>query len=46
MEQIESHQADLILMGGYGLNPILEVTFGSTVDQLLREVRRPILICR
>jgi nucleotide-binding universal stress UspA family protein len=46
IEQIETHQADLILMGGYGLNPVLEVTFGSTVDQVLRQVRRPVLICR
>jgi nucleotide-binding universal stress UspA family protein len=33
-------------MGGYGYNPILEVMFGSTVDQVLQVRRYPVLICR
>ncbi len=37
---------DLILMGGYGFNALLEVVFGSTVDQVLRESPFPTLICR
>lgn len=37
---------DLIIIGGYGRSPLLEVVLGSTVDQVLREARRPILICR
>jgi nucleotide-binding universal stress UspA family protein len=37
---------DLLIMGGYAARPIREVVLGSTVDQLLRESQRPILICR
>jgi nucleotide-binding universal stress UspA family protein len=37
---------DLVLMGGYGHNPVVEVVVGSAVDSLLRESRTPVLICR
>lgn len=40
------HSCDLIIMGGYGLNPVLEVVLGSSVDQVLRESEKPMLICR
>jgi nucleotide-binding universal stress UspA family protein len=40
------HQSDLIIMGGYGHSPVLEVVLGSAVDQVLRASRRPMLICR
>jgi nucleotide-binding universal stress UspA family protein len=33
-------------MGGYGRRPELEVVLGSAVDQVLRESRSPVLICR
>jgi nucleotide-binding universal stress UspA family protein len=33
-------------MGGYGFRPLLEVVLGSTVDQVLRWRRWPVLICR
>ncbi|MFP4344053.1 MAG: universal stress protein [Anaerolineales bacterium] len=46
LETAESLDSDLILMGGYGLNPMLEVVLGSTVGQVLRESTRPILFCR
>ncbi len=36
----------LIVMGGYGLSPVLEIALGSTVDQVLRQCRQPVLICR
>ena len=39
-------RADLILMGGYGYPPLLEVLFGSTVDDVLRRARIPVLICQ
>jgi nucleotide-binding universal stress UspA family protein len=42
----EEHQIDLILIGGYGAGPMLDVVVGSTVDQVLRESRRPVLVCR
>jgi nucleotide-binding universal stress UspA family protein len=41
-----AHASDLILMGGYGFNPLLEAVVGSTVDQVLREAKQPVLICR
>ena len=40
------HNSSLIIMGGYGLSPMVEVVLGSAVDQVLRESTRPILICR
>lgn len=42
----EEHGSNLIIMGGYGHSPVLEVVLGSAVDQVLRESRQPILICR
>lgn len=38
--------ADFIILGGYGYSPVLEAVLGSSVDQLLRESRQPLLICR
>jgi nucleotide-binding universal stress UspA family protein len=37
---------DLILIGGYGASPVVEVVQGSLVDQILRETTTPTLICR
>jgi hypothetical protein len=37
---------DFVVMGGYGYKPILEIFIGSTVDQVLRESKIPVLICR
>ena len=41
-----AHQSDLIIMGSYGFSPVLEIALGSTVDQVLRRSRQPVLICR
>jgi nucleotide-binding universal stress UspA family protein len=41
-----SHQADLVLMGGYGRGPVLEAVLGSTVDRVLRESRYAVLVSR
>jgi len=46
LKTAEEHESDLIIMGGYGLGPVLEVVLGSAVDQILRASRRPVLICR
>ncbi len=46
LKTAEEHQSDLIVMGGYGFRPVLEVVVGSAVDQILRASRRPVLICR
>lgn len=42
----EEQAADLILMGGYSAQPLVEVVVGSTVDAVLRRTCLPILICR
>jgi nucleotide-binding universal stress UspA family protein len=46
LQTATTYQSDLILMGGYGSNPMLEVVLGSSVDQILRQARQPLLICR
>jgi len=46
MRTAEDQECDLTIMGGYGFSPVLEVVLGSAVDQVLRTVRRPVLICR
>ena len=42
----EDNQCDWVIMGGYGLSPVMEVILGSTVDQVLRISKIPTLICR
>ena len=39
-------EADVIILGGYGYRPMLEVMLGSAVDTLLRASEVPLLICR
>lgn len=40
------HACDVMILGGYGRRPMLEMVLGSTVDQVLRESDKPTLICR
>ena len=42
----EVQSSNLIMMGGYGHNAMLEVVVGSAVNHVLRASRRPVLICR
>ncbi len=42
----EEKECDLILMGGHGHHPALNPMLGNTVDQVLREAHKPVLICR
>lgn len=42
----DTYGSDLIIAGGYGFRPVLEVVLGSAVDELLRASRRPVLVCR
>jgi nucleotide-binding universal stress UspA family protein len=42
----EQRQSDVILMGGYGVGPLLNVFFDDVVDQILRAWQRPMFICR
>jgi nucleotide-binding universal stress UspA family protein len=46
LDTAANHGSDLIIMGGYGFNPLLEVVLGSTVDEILRTAEIPVLICR
>jgi nucleotide-binding universal stress UspA family protein len=39
-------ERDLIIMGGYGSTPMVEIALGSSVDEVLRHSTVPILICR
>ncbi|PIE31930.1 hypothetical protein CSA56_16920 [candidate division KSB3 bacterium] len=43
---VKAYECHLILMGGYGRSPMLEMVLGSTVDQVLRKSQVPVLICR
>lgn len=40
----ETYACNLILMGGYGSNPVMEVMLGSTVEKVLGQYRYPVLI--
>jgi nucleotide-binding universal stress UspA family protein len=42
----ESHNNNLLIMGGFGMRPVMRVVLGSTVEHMLREFKRPMLICR
>ena len=46
LANVKSYDCDMILMGGYGRGPMLEMVLGSTVDHILQKSRVPILICR
>lgn len=45
-QEVKICRADLIVMGGYGYPPLLEALLGSTVDDVLRRSRVPVLICQ
>ncbi|MCJ7735177.1 MAG: universal stress protein [Anaerolineales bacterium] len=42
----QDREIDLILIGGYGGTRLIDFMMGSVVDQVLREIRLPVLICR
>jgi nucleotide-binding universal stress UspA family protein len=46
LEVAQEHSSSLIVMGGYGFSPVIQIVLGSAVDQVLRTLRRPVLICR
>lgn len=46
LQTVARQQCDLLIMGGYGFKPVLEVVLGSSVDHILREIKCPVLICR
>jgi nucleotide-binding universal stress UspA family protein len=46
LETAQARGCDLILMGGYGHSPMIEIVLGSAVDRVLRESCCPVLVCR
>ncbi|HEX7973521.1 MAG TPA: universal stress protein [Anaerolineales bacterium] len=42
----QEQNSDVLILGGYGRRPVLEMVLGSTVDKVLRESDKPTLICR
>jgi nucleotide-binding universal stress UspA family protein len=46
LQAAADEQADLLIMGGYGYSPVWEAMLGSAVDQVLRDSRQPMLICK
>ena len=42
----DQYNSDLLIMGGFGQRPVIRVMLGSTVEHMLREFKRPMLICR
>jgi len=46
MQTAREQDCGLIVMGGYGHNPLLEIVGGSVVDEILRTRNRPVLVCR
>jgi nucleotide-binding universal stress UspA family protein len=46
LETAREYEYDIIIMGGYGFNPLVEIALGSAVDEVLRRSHIPVLICR
>ncbi len=46
LEAGENNACNFLIMGGYGVNPVLEIVLGSVVNEVLRESHKPMLICR
>ena len=46
LETAVEHDSELILMGGYGHTPAIEMVLGSAVNQVLVNSQRPVLISR
>ncbi len=42
----ENERCNLIVMGGYGYKPMLEVVLGSAVDYVLQQTQIPVMVCQ
>jgi nucleotide-binding universal stress UspA family protein len=42
--KLAATKSDLIMLGGYGLSPLLEVMWGSAIDPVLQNSQVPVLI--
>lgn len=45
-QTVDEQNADLVLMGAYGVSVLRQIRNGSVLDYMLRESRTPLLICR
>lgn len=46
LETAAEQGSNLLIMGGFGFRPMLKLVLGGTVDEMLREFKQPMLICR
>ena len=46
LQAVAEEASDLLLLGGYGHGPFLDIVLGSTVDKILRASSQPMLISR
>jgi nucleotide-binding universal stress UspA family protein len=46
LDVAQEHQSAMIVMGGYGFGPMVQIVLGSAVDQVVRSSQRPVMICR
>lgn len=46
LETAVEYDIDYLIMGGFGYRPMRHFMLGSTVDEILRRFKHPILICR
>jgi len=46
LEYVKQLNIDFLVTGGYSRNPLIEVVLGSDVDEFLRQMPIPIIICR
>lgn len=46
LETAVTHDINYLVMGGFGFRPMMHLMLGSTVDEILRRFKHPILICR
>jgi nucleotide-binding universal stress UspA family protein len=46
LQMAAERRCDLIIMGGYGHSPTVELVLGSAVDRVLRKSVVPVLVCR
>ncbi len=45
LKTADDHRCNVIIMGDYGRNPIVDVVLGGAADQVLRESSKPVLLC-
>jgi nucleotide-binding universal stress UspA family protein len=46
LQTCQDYGVDFIIMGGYSRSSLKDLVLGASVDQVLREAKQPILICR